>query len=313
MCTLKDKRGIMRNFRNSLLVLVSLLGGFSFAQQDPHFTQYFDNTLFVNPAYAGSRDMLNVTTIHREQWVGFTGRPRSTTMSIHSPLKYRSVGLGLTAVADEVGPIRQTMFYGDFSYSLKFKRGSKLVFGLKGGLNMISIGKATLDAITDGDPKLNQSIRNKVNPNFGGGVYYHADHFFAGISVPRVLEQSYDVTSTNLERRHYFLVTGGVFKANSEWKLRPSVQLKFTEGAPLSADFSIAGISNDKLWIGAMYRLDAAFGVFTQYQITNQFKIGFASEFGTQAIRNYNYGTFEALLSYDFVFKKEGIRSPRYF
>ncbi|NBO61912.1 MAG: type IX secretion system membrane protein PorP/SprF, partial [Flavobacteriia bacterium] len=25
-----------------------------FAQQEPQFTQYFDNTLFQNPAYAGS-------------------------------------------------------------------------------------------------------------------------------------------------------------------------------------------------------------------------------------------------------------------
>ena len=57
----------------------------SSAQQDPHFTQYFDNTLFVNPAYAGSKDVLNLTAIHREQWVGFDGRPRSTTFSIHSP------------------------------------------------------------------------------------------------------------------------------------------------------------------------------------------------------------------------------------
>ena len=42
-------------------------------------------------------------------------------------------------------------------------------------------------------------------------------------------------------------------------------------------------------------------------------KLGIASDFGTQAIRNYNYGTFEVLISYDFVFKKVGLRSPRYF
>ncbi len=283
------------------------------AQQDPQFTQYFDNTLFVNPAYAGSRSMLNVTAMHREQWVGFEGRPKSSTLSVHSPLKYESLGVGLTTVADEIGPVKQNMVYGDFSYRLKFKHGRKLVFGLKGGVNMINIGKTDLETIKDGDPKLLLNVRNKINPNFGTGVFYHTPAFFLGLSCPKILERSYDGSSTNMERRHYYLVTGGVFRLNDEWKLRPSAQVKFTQGAPVSVDMSIAGISNEKFWIGAMYRLDAAFGVFAQFQVSNQFKIGVASEFGTQEIRKYNYGTFEVLCSYDFNFKKEGIRSPRYF
>ena len=81
----------------------------------------------------------------------------------------------------------------------------------------------------------------------------------------------------------------------------------------MSLDMSAAGIYREKFWIGAMYRLDAAFGAFVQYQLTPQFKMGIATDFGTQAIRNYNYGTFELMASYDFVFKKQGIRSPRYF
>lgn len=299
--------------RHQIIIGFLLLSTGALGQQDAQFTQYFDNTLFVNPAYAGSRGMLNVTTIHREQWVGFTGRPKSTTLSVHSPLKYESIGLGLTMVADEVGPIKQNMFYADFSYSLKFKNKSKLVFGLKGGLNMINIGKTSLEAITDSDPKLLQNVRNNINPNFGTGIYYHSQAFFIGLSTPKILEQSYDGNQSNLERRHYFFIAGGVIPVNAEWKIRPTTQVKMTEGAPVSVDLSVAAINNEKFWLGAMYRWDAAFGVFVQYQVSNQFKIGVASEFGTQEIRNYNYGTFEALLSYDFSFKKEGIRSPRYF
>lgn len=301
--------------RKLALIIVGMTawGSYVQAQQDPQFTQYFDNTLFVNPAYAGSRGMLNVTAIHREQWVGFTGRPKSSTVSIHSPLKYQSLGLGLTTVADEIGPVKQNMVYGDFSYRLKFQKNRKLVFGLKGGVNMINIGKTDLETIKDGDPKLLLNVRNKINPNFGTGIFYHTPAFFLGISCPKILEHSYDGSSTNMERRHYYLVTGGVFRVNQDWKLRPTTQVKFTQGAPVSVDMSVAGICSEKFWIGVMYRLDAAFGVFTQFQVSNQFKIGIASEFGTQEIRKYNYGTFEIMASYDFNFKKEGIRSPRYF
>jgi type IX secretion system PorP/SprF family membrane protein len=283
------------------------------AQQDPQFTQYFDNALFVNPAYAGSTGMLSANTIHREQWVGFEGRPSSTTMSLHSPLSYESVGLGLTAVRDVIGPLSQTMFYGDFSYSLKLTKTSKLAFGLKAGLNLINSQTSTLSTTQSGDVNLMNNMRNRVNPNFGFGMYYHSPRFFAGISTPKLIEQSIDGTETNKEKRHYFAIVGAVLPVSKDWKIRPSSQLKATVGAPMSIDFSVTGIYSDKIWFGSMYRLNAAYGVFAQYQINPQFRIGVASDFSTTKIRKYNYGTFEVLLSYDFRYNKQGIRSPRYF
>lgn len=285
------------------------------AQQDPHFTQYFDNMLFVNPAYAGSNGVLNMTAIHREQWVGFSGRPRSTTFSIHSPLPYESVGVGVTLVNDRVGPMNQTMFYADGSYSLRFKNHKgKLAFGVKAGINLINVDREGLSSDDPNDPKLLQNVRNNVNPNFGFGIYYHLPYFFVGVSSPKMLEKSYDkLSKTNLERRHYFGTIGGVITLTDKWKLRPVGLVKITENAPLSADVSLAAIYNNFLWFGVNYRLDAALGAFVQIQPVPQFKIGVASDFGLQKIRNYNSGTFELLLSYDFTFKKDGIRSPRYF
>ena len=283
------------------------------AQQDPQFTQYFDNALFVNPAYAGSTRMLTATTIHREQWVGFEGRPSSTTISLHSPLTYESVGLGITAVRDVIGPLSQTMFYGDFSYSLKLTDKSKLSFGLKAGLNVISSQTSLLQTTQSNDINLLTNVRSRINPNFGFGVYYHTPKFFAGLSTPKLIEQSLDGTDKNKEKRHYFGIVGAVIPVSSSWKIRPTSQVKATIGAPISIDLSVAGIYQDKVWFGSMYRLNAALGIFAQYQISPSFRIGLASDFSTTQIRKYNYGTYEFLLSYDFSFNKQGIRSPRYF
>jgi type IX secretion system PorP/SprF family membrane protein len=257
--------------------------------------------------------MLSAMSIHREQWVGFEGRPSSTTMSIHSPLSYESVGLGLTAVRDVIGPLSQTMFYGDFSYSLKLTQKSKLAFGLKAGLNLINSETSTLNTTQAGDQNLQNNMRNRINPNFGFGMYYHSPRFFAGISTPKLIEQSIDGTETNKEKRHYFAIVGAVIPVSKEWKIRPTSQVKATFGAPMSIDFSVAGIYNDKVWLGSMYRLNAAYGVFAQYQINPQFRIGLATDFSSTVIRKYNYGTFEVMLSYDFRYNKQGIRSPRYF
>ncbi len=298
-----------------LSVVVGFIGSTAIGQQDPQFAQYFDNTLFVNPAYAGSKEVLNVTAIHREQWVGFNGRPRSTTLSIHSPLPYESIGIGLTAVNDNIGPLNQTLVYADFSYTLKFKNSkSRLAFGVKGGVNIINGRFTDLETGTADDPKLNQNVHNKVNPNFGFGVYYHLPKFFVGVSVPKILERSYyELSETSIERRHYYGIIGGVFDIGAKWKIRPSGQIKITQGVPVNVDLSAAFIYNDKFWLGALYRWNAAAGAFVQFNITRQFKVGLATEFGVKDIRKYNDGTFEILLSYDFRFKKQGVRSPRYF
>ena len=289
------------------LVITNLVN----AQQDPQFTQYFDNFLHVNPAYAGSSGMLSATAIHREQWVGFAGNLRSTTMSLHTPLNYRSVGLGLTAVNDVIGPIHQTAVYADFSYTLKLGKTARLALGLKGGVNMLNFNTSKWDDVQLDDPAF-VNVQNQISPNVGFGVYYHDEHFFLGLSSPRLMEGSTS-SATYREQRHYFGIVGGIFPVSAKWKLRPSVQVKATMGAPISMDISLAGIFNDKLWIGAMNRWNAAAGGFVQYQITRQFRLGLASEYGMTPIRNYNNGTFEVLMSYDFNYKKSDVKSPRYF
>ena len=306
----------MKNLNIIITGLILSFAGLSLAQQDIQFTQYMDNTLAVNPGYAGSRVMLNTTLIHREQWVGMDGRPKSTTFSLHSPLSYESIGLGFTAVNDVVGPIQQTNLFVDVSYTLRFKGSkSKLAFGIKGGLNLLNSRTDQLETTDSEDPQFMTNIQNQMSPNFGAGIYYHNPSFFVGMSTPRIIEQSYGSSTTAKEQRHYFFIAGGVFNITKDqiWKLRPTAQLKITQGAPISLDISAAAINRQKLWLGLMHRLEDSFGAFVQYQISPQFKAGIAYDQTITQLSGYNSGTYEILLSYDFVFKKGGIISPRYF
>lgn len=290
-----------------------LLSGSFFAQQEAHFTQFTDNQLTVNPAYAGSNGMLNATALHRQQWVGFAGSPKTSTFSFHSPLSYESVGVGLTMVSDQIGPLNQNMIYGDFSYSLKFSNQSRLSFGIKAGMNVISLNTSTLITTEQNDQNLMKDVRNQVNPNVGVGVYYRSKNWFFGASSPKLFEQSYDGTGVNLEKRHFFINTGAVFALNPSTKLRPVLQAKMTNGAPLSLDLSVTGIFQERYFIGALYRLNAATGLFFQYQIAPTIRVGVGTELGLTAMRKYNDGTYEVMLSYDISRKQSGIKSPRYF
>lgn len=298
----------------TILTLVLFLGcSYVYSQQEPQFTQFNENMLYFNPAYAGSKEALNVTAFHREQWTGFEGRPVTSSISLNTPLSYKSLGFGLTMVNDHAGIVDQKMAYADLSYTLKFTNKSKLSLGMKGGVNYLSIGSATYNVSMPNDPNLTQDASARMNPNFGFGAFFQTDNFFCGFSVPKLVQNTYDGTSVNAESRHYYTNIGTVLKLNHIWKMRAVAQAKATKGSPVGIDVSLAGIYNDKLIIGSTYRLGIEAGAYVQLQLDPKFKVGLAYDFGLNAMRDYHSGSFEVMLSYDFSFKKDGIRSPRYF
>lgn len=283
-------------------------------QQEAQFTQYTDNILYYNPAYAGAREMLNISTLHHQQWAGFSGAPMTTSLQIHSPLKYESVGLGLSLLNDKIGPINQSQINLDFSYSLRFKNKSRLSFGLKGMLNAINGDLSKLYTLDANDEALQTNYQNNLQPNLGAGFYYQSKRWFIGGSVPKILAKN-PVSNSSLlaEQNHFYFMTGGYFTPSRMLKIRPSTMVKLTQNAPLAIDGSIAFIFYDKLWLAANYRLNESGGIYAQVQLSKQFKIGYGCDISTTQLARYNFGSHEILLSYDFIYKKRALTSPRYF
>ena len=121
--------------RNIILVFVTLLSIKLSAQQDPQYTQYMYNTMSVNPAYAGQRQVLSITGLYRTQWVGIDGAPKTQTLGVHAPLRNDNLGLGLSVVNDALGPANETCIDANFSYSIYLDDSNdeftKLSFGIK--------------------------------------------------------------------------------------------------------------------------------------------------------------------------------------
>ena len=110
-----------------LLILISTSG---FSQQDPMFTKYMFNSLLFNPAYAGSKDHMAITLLHRDQWWGIEGAPKTQSFTIHSPLKDDRVALGLGVYNDAIGPTNTMSFMTSYAYRINLGKG-KLSFGLQ--------------------------------------------------------------------------------------------------------------------------------------------------------------------------------------
>ncbi|MCK4992178.1 MAG: type IX secretion system membrane protein PorP/SprF, partial [Bacteroidales bacterium] len=86
-----------------LIISFILTGVLAEAQLEPLSNQYMLNTLAINPAYAGSREALSITMLHRNQWTGFEGSPKTLSLAVHSPMRNEKVGLGLLAVNNRIG------------------------------------------------------------------------------------------------------------------------------------------------------------------------------------------------------------------
>jgi type IX secretion system PorP/SprF family membrane protein len=292
-----------------------------FAQQLPQFTQYMFNTISINPAYAGSRETFSAVGLHRSQWVGLEGGPETQTLSLHTPLRNEKIGIGLSFINDKLGYENFSYIYGDFSYTIQTGIKSKLAFGIKGGFTHYNLDEELLnDPSVVNDPFFND-VSNRWSPNVGAGLYWHSQRWYVGLSAPRILNTDYNkgrngsVDYVALERISYYFTGGYVFDLSETTKLKPSVLLKATNGAPLSFDISANFLFNDTFWIGAGYRVNqsaAAIGGIADFQISKQMRIGYAYEYPISDIRPYTSGTHEVLLMFE-VFKSKRIKSPRYF
>ena len=304
-----------------LLLVLLLLSGSIYAQQDAQFTQYMYNTININPAYAGSRESMNVFILHRAQWVGLDGAPVTSTASINTPIEGSNIGLGLSIINDKIGPSDETNVAVDFSYSINTSDRYKLSFGLKATANLLNIDFNKLNQYDSGDNIFTSNVDNRFSPNIGVGLYYHSDDTYIGISAPNLLETKHfdryagvgSNTHIATEKIHYYLIAGHVFDLSASVKFKPSMLTKVVQGAPLQVDLSGNFLINQKFMAGIAYRWSAAISAMVGFQVSDSWFIGYGYDLETTKLANYNSGSHEIFLRYELFNKYDRIISPRFF
>lgn len=306
-----------------------LLSNILFAQQDAQYTQYMYNTIVVNPAYAGSRGVLNFTGLHRSQWVGLDGAPRTQTLSLHAPVGER-VGLGGSIVHDEIGPTQETYANVDFAYAIPTGEKGKLALGLKGGLRVMDVNFDRLDIFSRAqnqgfDPSFTNNVEDQVSPTIGVGLFYYTDKFYFGLSAPNLLETRHldretlgdSPSSSQLaeERINYYITAGRTFDLTDNVKFKPAVFSKLVFGAPLQVDVTANFLLYEKFTLGAAYRWSAALSALVGFQISDTTMIGFAYDRETTELGNsqINDGSYEIFMRFELFRASRRIITPRFF
>jgi len=303
-----------------LLILTLLTALKGFAQQDPQYSLYMFNPLGVNPGYAGSREALSGVLVHRSQWVGLEGAPVTQAFSVNSPLKIKSMGVGLNVTNDKIGPKSIITATAVYAYRIKVGAG-KLAFGLRGGIQNYNYNWDMIEYKDKEDQIPNTAVGSFVIPTFDFGLYYNTNTFYAGVALEHMNEAQFSftkaMTETNNGAQVYSHITGTIGKAfviNNELILKTSTLIRSDRQGNGNVDVNGSILINKTLQFGLTVNTRKSIIILAEYNISKVLRMGYAYDHNySDLTQTTGSGSHEIFVGYDFNLSKTRVTSPRYF
>lgn len=281
-----------------------------FAQWDPQISQYWRVKTFFNPSFAAESDTLQASVLHRMQWVGMPGAPKTSIVSADMPLDFmgRRHGVGIVFMTEKLGDFSNTTVNAQYVYKKKWKK-NMINIGLQAGYSSVSFDASEIKKIeTEQDLEYALPTENTESSSFdaGLGVSWLGPDYYLGLSVTHLFEPSYDIGEelvVDAARTYYF--TGGynIRFHNPLFRLQPSALVK-TDGVVVQYDLTARVIYNNIFNGGLSWRKDDGFVFLLGLDIFG-FDAGYAYDLSTSAISKASSGTHEFFLRYTIPMKKK--------
>ena len=271
------------------------------AQYHPQYSQYMFNGLALNPAYAGSQEVLNIATLCRNsQWGNsMEGAPVTYTFAGDFPLRNPQLALGLMVFDDIISIFKQTGAYVTYSFRVRAGDG-KLSFGMQAGFDLQRENQSGLVILQPDDPFFDLEKHNTFMPNIGVGAYYYTTGFFAGLSFPQLLAYSplnAGSYKSKLTLSNTMLYGGMIVPASRDFKIKPSLLLQYAgNGVLLDMNCNFL-MFKEKIELGVSWRNSTTLVGMAQFRF-NSFCIGYSYDFaiGKPGAINTSH---EIMLRYD--------------
>lgn len=320
-------------------LLLSAVAGSAMAQQQPQFSHYGFNGMYLNPAYAGIKGQGEITAIGRSQYYGYDGTfdsggsPQTLSLTASLPIAAIGGGLGIGVYRDKIAQLGTTN--AQLSYSKHFKVGEgRLGIGVQGVLNNIHQG--TYRANDEDDVKVPREGSDQKF-DVGAGAWYESDQLYVGLSVNNLLRSSYKFnsqvaggrTAEYINENHAYLTAGYNIEASSSVVITPTVLVKMVMPGKFgdsnkftfknnSYELGARATFNDRFWGGIGYRYDESFTGMAglSFAKDNAMRVGLAYDLVAFNQDARALSSFELMLSYRLpkpgMAVRPAIRTPRY-
>jgi len=323
----------MKKRRLLLFIFTILFINTARAQQDAQFSQYMFNGIYINPAYAGYKEQLNIHTFYRSQWTGITGGPKTMSLALDAIANDGNVGLALQISKDQLGAQSNLAGYANYAYRIRMNEdgSARLAFGLGVGAVQLGIDGAKLNP-NEAEPDQPTGNQSTIVPDARVGAYYADNRFYAGFSADNLISQYTNISRYAFipqPKPHYYLTAGALVPLSEDFMLKPSFLLKDDRAGPTNLDLNAFLLLGERIWVGGSYRMgvklyDKSYlqrDLSTQNSVvaameifaSSNFRIGYAYDFSVGPLQGYSGGTHEISVGYYFKLKKTRMLTPRYF
>lgn len=282
----------MKKINILLLLLTTLLIELN-AQTDYQFSNYLNNQLAVNPAYAGSSKDLNFSILGRSQWFGLKNAPQSFAFNGHTILPSIG-GIGLSVYRDKLGSENNTSAKISYAYMLKIGDSTNLTFGLSAGINSRSIDIDRM-VFENNEPILfNGGIESQIKSDFGFGVRFMWKKFDLQLSATH-LSSSFDSYDYNSIPRHFYGIASYSFRFSPNFTLTPSIFFK-SNGVFNHLDINARALFQERFIFGVGYRLNDAILASVGMKITDNISFMYGYDFVTGTSNSLSRSNHEIVL-----------------
>ena len=300
-----------------LCILYALSG---LAQQVARSTQYIFNNLLLNPALSGIDNYTDIKIGLRKQWSGLEGAPNTQYLSLttaigedfvrsninsfagagDNPLSRSYVnnftaaephhGIGLVAMTDKAGLVRQTSVNVTYAYHLGLSNEVNLSVGLSGGFNSLSVDVRAIKADESNDPLFGADYNNRIRPDIGAGIWLYSPKLFAGISAKQLIGSTSRISNDQLVTQAYQLpsfygTVGYKIFLDEDIAMIPSALISYWINSPVTFDANMKFAYQDKFWIGGSFRNNDSFSVLAGFNIASLVNLSYSYDLNTSGLK----------------------------
>ncbi len=285
--------------------------------QDPQFTQFYANTMYLNPAFTGLTYEHRFSIALRDQWPGIKRTYRTGMFSYDYNLSDLNSGIGMFVLQDEAGTSRLKHTQGGLSYAYRFKTGknAEVRSGLQIVMNQKRLDYTKLifnDQFVNGANISQDALSiEKVNyVDIGAGAVYNNTNYWLGIAAKHLNQPNASLIGNIEPLPVYVNVHGGYRYIITA---RGSGKTKLEEFISASVHYRHEQ-RYDQLDIGAYYFKDfIQFGLWYRGLPYKRYKPGFGSRESISALVGLEIPDqfFKIGYSYDLTVSRLGVNNSQ--
>ncbi len=300
------------------MALAGLCAASGAAQTDPNLTQYFQAPSYINPAAAGSTDLLRLRAGSRLQWLGISGAPRDFMAAADVPFALfgRRWGGGVTMFQESIGLYNTFSINGQLSARQKIGKGY-LTVGVQFGYLTQAFKGSEVDIPDDDDY---HDSNDEAIPGFdvegnhfdmAVGLGYTHKWFNVGLACSHIMSPTIKMQREGSQgsgssdeqyfefqfrRNLYFIASSNIPIKNTLFEVLPSVMVR-SDLLTVQADISARVRWKKFLTAGIGYRTADAVSVMLEGEFKG-ITLGYSYDYATSAIMRASSGSHEVWLGY---------------